>query len=207
MSVFGRKNNADHQRYATRADFCRIFLEHMHPLYLLAFMLTANHARAEQCFVEGIEDATKENPVFKEWAHSWSRRVVIKNAIRVAFFAPERHDPPDEWRRSSRASSVSDSINAVARLSRLERFVFVMSVLERYSDRECSLMLDCTLQDVSESRMHALRTLMVTEPAFAEAVKGVPQRAVLSHQPRSEGRSGTCFSVFVSMEHSTRTTS
>ena len=56
--------------YATADDFRRIFDENMNSLYLLAFLLTADHGRAEQCFVSGLEDAVGSNRVFKEWAHS-----------------------------------------------------------------------------------------------------------------------------------------
>ncbi len=69
--------------YASRDDFCRIFHEKMDSLYLLAFLLTADHRRAEQCFVSGLEDALGGNPVFREWAHSWARRMIIQNAVRL----------------------------------------------------------------------------------------------------------------------------
>src|ERR1700734_1321289 len=69
--------------YASSADFCRIFDEDMNDLYLLSFLLTADREKAEQCFVSGLEDAVEGNPVFKEWARSWARRVIIVNAVRV----------------------------------------------------------------------------------------------------------------------------
>ena len=69
--------------YANSDDFRRIFDENMNSLYLLAFLLTADHGKAEQCFVSGLEDAVEGNPVFKEWAHSWARRVIIQNAVRL----------------------------------------------------------------------------------------------------------------------------
>src|SRR5215472_9439167 len=74
--------------YATCADFCQIFAEDMKNLYLLALVLTADAEKAEQCFVSGLDDCTAGNPVFKEWARSWARRVVIKRAIRM--IAPGR---------------------------------------------------------------------------------------------------------------------
>jgi hypothetical protein len=43
-------------------------------------------------------------------------------------------------------------------LAPLERFVFVMSVLERYSDRECSLLLYCMVKDVIDARSRSLQT-------------------------------------------------
>jgi DNA-directed RNA polymerase specialized sigma24 family protein len=42
-------------------------------------------------------------------------------------------------------------------LAPFERFVFVMSVLEGYSDQECSILLDCTRKDVAEARIRALQ--------------------------------------------------
>ncbi len=43
--------------YSMRADFCAVFEEDMKPLYLLAFLLTANHKEAEQCFASTVEEA------------------------------------------------------------------------------------------------------------------------------------------------------
>jgi hypothetical protein len=47
----------------------------------------------------------------------------------------------------------------VAALPSFERFVFVMSVLERYSEQECSLLLGCTRAEVIDARSRALREL------------------------------------------------
>ena len=69
--------------YANSDDFRRIFDENMNSLYLLAFLLTADHGWAEQCFVSGLEDAVEGNPVFREWAPSWARRAIIQNAVRL----------------------------------------------------------------------------------------------------------------------------
>ena len=75
--------------YARAADFCRIFREDMNSLYLLSFLLTADQL-AEKCFVRGLEDSAKGNPVFKEWAQSWARRTMIQNAIQMIRPRPER---------------------------------------------------------------------------------------------------------------------
>lgn len=156
MFGFGKERSVESSaRYASRADYCRIFQEEMHPLYLLSFLLTANHARAEQCYVEGLDNAVKGFPVFKEWARSWSRRTVIQNAIRFAFSESVQRDVPDAWHESHLESRVS-AINRVARLPLLDRFVFVMSVLERYSDRDYSLLLSCAVRDVIDARLRAL---------------------------------------------------
>jgi DNA-directed RNA polymerase specialized sigma24 family protein len=45
-------------------------------------------------------------------------------------------------------------------LEDFERFVFIMSVLEHYSDHDCALLLDCSVREILESRARALRELM-----------------------------------------------
>jgi hypothetical protein len=151
------ENEQDTQsiRYASRADYCRIFQEDMRSLYLLSFMLTANHVIAEQCYLDSIECAVNGNPVFKEWARSRCKRSVVKNAIRLVFSEGGQCESRDVWPEAS----VSSAINSVTRLGQLERFVFVMSVLARYSDRECSILLSRTVQDIVDARLAALRTI------------------------------------------------
>jgi hypothetical protein len=146
-------------RYATRADYCTIFQEDMHSLYLLSFMLTANHAKAEQCYLDSIEHAVKGKPVFKKWARSWCQRSVVQSAIRLVF--SECAQVRDAWPESS----VSSAIDGVTRLAPLERFVFVMSVLARYCDRECSILMNCTVQEIVDARLRALRTIGGFDPA------------------------------------------
>jgi hypothetical protein len=58
-------------------------------LYLLSFLLTADRAKAEQCFVAGLDETAEDGTAFREWAHAWARRTVINNAFR--FIAPH-HD-------------------------------------------------------------------------------------------------------------------
>jgi hypothetical protein len=136
-------------------------------MHLLSFLLTADQAKAEECFVSGLEDCVEGTYVFRDWAQSWARRAIIQNAIRM--LAPRNN-------YSTAADVSSDAVScsfgrtqatdyAIARILRLEhfeRFVFVMSVLERYSDQDCSVLLGCSRQDVGETRMRAL--LHLAEP-------------------------------------------
>jgi hypothetical protein len=48
---------------------------------------------------------------------------------------------------------------ALLQLEPFERFVYVMSVLERYSDLDCSVLLGCARRDVIAARMRALQPL------------------------------------------------
>src|SRR5579863_1596630 len=142
--------------YASSDDFRRVFDQDMNSLYVLSFLLTADHEKAEQCFVSGLEDAVEGNPVFKEWARSWARRVIIVNAVRAI-----NPRSTDEIVRSSSAEISSNGktppveqaeIAAVLALEPFERFVYVITVLERYSDQDCSLLLGCARRDVVAAR-------------------------------------------------------
>jgi len=174
--------------YATTADFRQIFDEDMRGLYLLSLLLTADREKAEQCFVSGLHDAVEGNPVFKEWARSWARRAIIQNAVRVI------HPRPVEG--GSRLSSPSVNSNgkttpaeqqveiaAVLALEPFERFVYVMTVLERYSDQECSVLLSCTRRDVLAARTRALQQLGRAMEIFYEHLRnaGSQDPAVREH--------------------------
>ena len=152
--------------YASSDDFRQVFDEHMNSLYLLAFLLTADQKKAEHCFVSGLEDAVEGSPVFKEWAHSWARRTVILNAVRV--LSPRPADGNDRGRSSSDpADSNGKALSAgqqaeiagILELKPFERFAYVITALERYSDQECSILLGCTRRDVLGARTHALQHL------------------------------------------------
>jgi DNA-directed RNA polymerase specialized sigma24 family protein len=146
--------------YATRADFCRVFEKNTNSLYLLCFLLTADHEAAEKCFVSGLEDSAKGSPVFAAWAESWARRTIIDSAIRMIRPRPETEaQTSTSDNNAPRSMTEPAMIAGVVDLSPFDRFVFVMSVLERYSDQECSLLLDCSRTSVVAARIRALRQI------------------------------------------------
>jgi DNA-directed RNA polymerase specialized sigma24 family protein len=51
-------------------------------------------------------------------------------------------------------------MDAVLRLEDFERFVFIMSVLEHYSEHDCALLLDCSAREIRGARTRALKELM-----------------------------------------------
>jgi len=145
--------------YTTPAEFCRTFEQDMKSLYLLSLLLTAGRHSAEQCFISSLADCLDMRPVFKDWTDFWTRHIVLRNAIRIlrpaahkaAMVSPSRPGPPD--------ADLSPALRAVLRLNTLERFVFVMSVLEGYSDRDCSLLLGSSTRDVVAAKARALEHL------------------------------------------------
>ena len=60
--------------YATCRDFCEAFRRNTTQLYLLAFLLTANHQEAQECFVGAMDKAFAEKnaTAFRQW-RSWLR--------------------------------------------------------------------------------------------------------------------------------------
>src|SRR5437588_545229 len=130
--------------YASSRDFCRIFYQEVDELYQLSFLLTGDHEKAEHCFVFGLENSVKGNRVFKEWARSWAHRAIIQCAVRVINPRPMEEGSPLNSNSSGNAwAEEQGEIAAVLELRPFERFVYVMSVLERYSDQDCSVLLGC----------------------------------------------------------------
>ncbi len=147
-------------RYATVADFLRIYYEEMDSLYLLSILLTADIVKAEECFDSALQECLHGMDVFLERAHSWARREIIKHAIQLVMPMPESvaslPSIVTEW-RSARA--MKDMIGAILGLGAFERFVFVISLLEGVADEECSALLSCTTRDIKTSRAQALSRL------------------------------------------------
>jgi hypothetical protein len=158
--------NVQANRYAASEDFCRVFNEKSDSLYLLSFLLTADHSKAEQCFVAGLGDSFHSKQVFKDWAHSWAKLTVVRNAIaalqpRPGHISPSLHDMiPAE---SSRLSNVGDcELYSVLALPDFVRFVFVLSVLEQCTDLDCVLLLRCSPKQIQRARIRALE--LIAEP-------------------------------------------
>jgi DNA-directed RNA polymerase specialized sigma24 family protein len=51
-------------------------------------------------------------------------------------------------------------VDAVLALEDFERFVFVMSVLEHYSEHECSLLLGCSPRQIREAQARTFGQLL-----------------------------------------------
>jgi hypothetical protein len=150
-------------QYATSDDFRKLFTEDAHSLYLLSFVLTGNHRRAEQCFVAGLDESANGNSVFQEWAHSWARRVIVRNAIRM--MAPHPSSPGPGKGASPSAGKVAPwtmllldaRFSNVLALEDFERFVYVLSVLERYAEQECAALLSTSRKEIRETRLRAIQ--------------------------------------------------
>lgn len=143
--------------YATSEDFRRLFAEYADDLYLFSFLLTGDYATAERCFVAGLEDSMRSDSVFQDWARSWAKRAIIENAIRALQPRPPADDAypaingrlPETW-------DGPIELGTVLALDDFDRFVFVTSVLEEYSEKRSALLLDCTVPQIRNARARAI---------------------------------------------------
>ena len=152
-----------HNGFATGEDFCKLFKEDMESLYLLSFLLTANHDKAERCFVAALDECVNGFFVFRERAGSWARRVIIRHAVRIT--APRA--TPTAGILGAVDSTSQDTFPAVLSqhsrfagilaLEDFERFVFVLSALEGYSLQSCSILTGASRQELVETRCRALQ--------------------------------------------------
>jgi hypothetical protein len=184
--VTQKYKNSRSNDYATSSDFCHIYVEQMNSLYLLSLLLTADPERAEQCLLSGFAESVSNNSVFKERAHLWARRNIILSAILLLCPQPDNNNESNEARLLPLTGKVLGKVPAelqaypnfarIVGLNAFERFVFIMTILEKYSDQECSLLLGCFRRDVMNARTAAVQHLA----SLVVATETQPERDVIA---------------------------
>ena len=151
--------------YAAAADFCEVFTEEMHSLYLLSFLLTGDKEKAEQCFIGALGECLEGMDAFMEWVRLWSRRAIIRQAIRMVKPTPEATDqsPLVRIKTAAVSSPNNNLLAAIVSLCAFERFVFVMSILEKLSDGDCLACLRCSRRELAQARELAVGILATTD--------------------------------------------
>lgn len=144
--------------HATKRDLCAGLDKDTDALYLLAFLLTANHSMAEELFVSATDTVFKASSVRGNWMRHWLKYTFMKTAATVFRESCDEKRNPDRWFETNPAEAGA-IINAITRLGTLERFAYVMSVLEGYSVRECSILLGCSDKQVVEARTRAIQSI------------------------------------------------
>jgi hypothetical protein len=148
-----------------------ILTQEMHSLYLFSFLLTADNDIAEQCYVCGLGECVEGIGVFMDWVRSWARQTILKHAIRMIMPAPEHMDNLSSISLEGATTSGKNNLfAAIVGLSAFERFVFVMSVLEKQSDEDCSMLLGCSRRDVMIARELAFKRLADTDDTYDQYV-------------------------------------
>ena len=171
--MFWKRNggSSNGKQYSSETDFCELFEREMSRLYLLALMLTGDEAAAEECFVLSLESCSNSGRISPEWAPRWATHNIIKNAIVLVNPASGQNQDSEEVRglAGSRQATLAAVLGS---MPALDRFVYVMSVLEHYSDRECASYLGCAVSAIDPARERAVQVIA----DFAEEY--VPQCAL-----------------------------
>ena len=147
--------------YATDEQFRQLFADDSNGLYLLSLLLTGNPEMATRCFVAGLDECVKENFGYYKWANTWARRIIVRNAVRMVMpragtfraaqtisSEPDKAEVPQDLLPDS-------SYANILRLQDYERFVYVLSVLEKYSDQEIAVLLNVSRSEICERRARA----------------------------------------------------
>jgi len=145
---------------ARKEEFAVVFNSERAGLQKLALLLTANSEVAKRCLIHAFQECIESSSVSKQWVLSWTRRMVIRNAISLVMspggqsFGVTSRNSGDQ----SIAFSPDDSLGAnvesesILNLPELDRFVFVICVLERYSTHDCALLLGRSPREISRAR-------------------------------------------------------
>jgi hypothetical protein len=158
---------------ATCEDFRKLFTEDVHGLHLLSFLLTADHEKAERCFVAGLDECVDGDSVFKEWARPWALRMIVRNAVQMIFPHPGlARSTPCTFCSAGKANLAEIALEdgpfaRVLALDDFERFVYVLSVLEGYPIQDCAALLGTSRQRVEETRVRALEHIADAERTIA----------------------------------------
>jgi hypothetical protein len=152
-----RLRESQPHQHATNEEFCRLFTKELKGLYLLSLLLTADSKLAEECVLRSLDDCMNGVAVAVDWAHSWAKRAVIKNAIRLV--GPDLHSTVTnmEEKEAQECNREHPAISAILALRAFERIVLVTCVLEWHSDRDSASLLGCVAQAIREARVQALR--------------------------------------------------
>jgi hypothetical protein len=149
--------------YAPGTDSWNALDDEMHNLYLLSLLLTADPHKAQQCFLGGIGECESDIDVFMSWAQARARRTIVERAIWVVSPTPEHaYDFSFDHLKLSAAKMKTNIFDAIVGLNAFERFVYIMSVVEKQSDEDCSTLLGCSQKAVMIARSVALVQLAST---------------------------------------------
>jgi len=186
--------------YATAEDFERFFAKDTTDLFPLCLQLTADAEKAESCLILTMRDCFRSNSIAKRSVHTWARRMVILNAIRLLGGLPneilgesgfEFHLQPGDLSLELLRESL-----AVLTLPDLDRLAFVICVLERYSILDCALLLRKSPQDVYDAIARARsHVLPLEEQCGNETAATSPCNAYGAFSGQGNKLEGSCGSI------------
>lgn len=111
-------------------------------------------------------DQCRRVSVFKAWANSWSRLAVIESAIKLVGVGDRA---ASEAEQAERDAGLHPDAAPIYKLSNLERFAFVLTVLDHYSVGDCAILLRCSRKEVEAAKIRALQHMATDAHAMLNA--------------------------------------
>ena len=177
MSWFHSSTAAfDTRNYASPAEIVACFQDQRNVLGRLAFLITGDHATADQAVVQACEITLQGNCPFRDWLLEWAKAATIASAIshgteaiRICEAAykdqrcphVEHLSPGDDEERAASLDLIlgADAQTLIAELDSLCRAVLVLRVAIRSSIQDCALRLNVSRAAVLAANCHAMTWL------------------------------------------------
>jgi hypothetical protein len=148
------------QEYPDKSDYSQVFMHQMTSLHLLSVLVTADKELADECFSKALDEYVEGDGGFMEWAKSEGRRAVLQHAFEMIRPVPRKAYSWSFYENTPSAFlAVPLPFAVITSLSPFERFVFVMSSIEGFSEQECASLLQCSVWDVTIGRELARRII------------------------------------------------
>ena len=168
---------ADARNHASPAEVVACFQDQRNVLGRLAFLITGDHATADQAVVQACEITLQGNSPFRDWLLEWAKAATIAiaishgtRAIRVCEATYKDRRCPhvehlSQGDAEERAASLDLILGAATKTLLMEldplcRAVLVLRVAIRSSIQDCALRLNVSRSAVLGANCHAMTWLL-----------------------------------------------
>ena len=166
----------DARNHASPAEVVACFQDQRNVLGRLAFLITGDHATADQAVVQACEITLQGNSPFRDWLLEWAKAATLTSAIsggtkeiRICEAAYQDRRCPhvehlSQGDAEERAASLglilgADTQTLLTELDALCRAVLVLRVAIRSSIQDCALRLNVSRAAVLGANCHAMTWL------------------------------------------------
>jgi len=167
---------ADAFSYASPIEIAACFEDPRHILGRLAFLITGDHATADQAVVQACEMTLRRNSPFRDWLFEWAKAATIAGAISQATEAIRLCEAKYKGRRCPHAEHLlqgdageraanldlilgTDVQTLIAELDPLCRAILVLRAAIRSSIQDCALRLNVSRAAALAANCRALTWL------------------------------------------------
>ena len=166
----------DARNHASPAEVVACFQDQRNLLGSLAFLITGDHATADQAVVRACEMTLQGNSPFRDWLFEWAKAATISSAISHRAKAIRICEATYKDRRCPHAEHLSqgdaderaasldlilgaDTKRLLTELDSLCRAVLILRVAIRSSIQDCALRLNVSRAAVLGANCHAMTWL------------------------------------------------